>query len=68
MGGIELVKKINSSKLKFKPPVIILSSDLTTQAIDEYKELGIEFVFYKPVNLKVFKMSIEKSLKKAVLN
>ncbi len=68
MGGIELVKKINSSKLKLKPPVMILSSDLNIQAIEEYKALGVEFVFHKPVNLKVFKISIEKSLKKAVLN
>ncbi|MFH0733417.1 MAG: PAS domain S-box protein [bacterium] len=68
MNGYDLVKQINQSKLKYKPPIIILSSDLTNSSIDEYKELGIEYIFHKPVNLLTFKMSIEKSLKKAIFN
>ncbi len=68
MNGYDLVKQVNQSKLKYKPPIIVLSSDLTNSSIEEYKELGIEYIFHKPVNLMTFKVAIEKSLKKAVFN
>ena len=66
MSGYDLVKQINLSKLKIKPPVIILSSDLNDSIIEEYKELGVEYIFNKPVHLTAFKVAIEKSLKKAI--
>lgn len=64
MGGYELVQQIGLSDLKIKPPVIILSSDITRVVEEEYKELGVEYVFQKPVNLNAFKLAIEKCLKK----
>ena len=68
MSGYDLVKQINVSKLKLKPPVIILSSDLNDAIIEEYKELGVEYIFRKPVNLTAFKVAIDKSLKKAIFS
>ncbi len=66
MSGYDLVKQINISKLKIKPPIIVLSSDLNDSIIEEYKELGVEYIFYKPVNLTALKVAIDKSLKKAI--
>lgn len=66
MSGYDLVKQINVSDIKVKPPVIVLSSDITVSIAREYKEMGVEFIFEKPVNLATFKTAIEKSLKKAV--
>ena len=68
MSGYDLVKQINVSKLKLKPPVIILSSDLNDAIIEEYKELGVEYIFRKPVNLTAFKVAIDKSIKKAIFS
>ncbi|MDZ7766437.1 MAG: ATP-binding protein [Melioribacteraceae bacterium] len=68
MNGYDLVKNIKMLETKFKPPVIILSSDVTEIVEEEYRELGIEYVFQKPVNLKSFKEALEKSLKKAIYN
>ncbi len=64
MGGYELVKQINLSDMKIKPPVIILSSDINAVVEEEYKELGVEYIFQKPVNLNAFKSAIEKCLRK----
>ncbi len=66
MSGYDLVKQILISDLKFRPPVIILSSDINPSIEEEYRNLGIEFIFQKPVNLSNFKNAIEKSLKKAL--
>ena len=63
MGGYELVKQINLSDLKIKPPVIILSSDINDLVEEEYKELGVEYIFQKPVNLIAFKTAIERCLR-----
>ncbi len=68
VSGYELVKNLRISDIKQKPPVIVLSSDLTASIIDEYKELGIDYAFKKPVNLTMFKFAIDKSLKKAIIN
>jgi len=66
MNGLEFVKKIMESDFRYKPPVIILSSDLTRTLTEDYRESGVDFVFTKPVNLSAFKITIEKSLKKAI--
>jgi CheY-like chemotaxis protein len=68
MSGYDLVKQMKVSDLKYIPPVIILSSDLNNTIIDEYKEMGIDYVFSKPVNLSNFKVAVDNSLKKAVFN
>jgi len=66
MNGYELVKQINVAELKYKPPVIILSSDIDPAVEKAYTDLGVPFVFQKPVILGSFKSAIEKSLKRAV--
>ncbi len=68
MSGYDLVKQLNIAELKFKPPVIVLSSDINKMIEAEYKELGVEFVFQKPVNLSAFKNAIERSMRKALFN
>lgn len=66
MNGYQLVTELKKADLKVKPPVIILSGDIDRNAIDEYRELGIEYVFHKPVDLTSFKNAVEKSLRKGL--
>jgi len=66
MNGYEFVIELKKLDIKGKPPVIVLSSDIDRAAINDYNELGIEFVFQKPVNLSNFKLAIEKSLQKGL--
>jgi CheY-like chemotaxis protein len=66
MTGYEFVIELKKLDIKGKPPVIILSSDIDRAAINDYNELGIEFVFQKPVNLSSFKLAVEKSLQKGL--
>ena len=66
MNGYNLVLEIKKAEIKGKPPIIILSGDLDREIVEEYHELGIEFVFQKPVNLNSFKQAVEKSLKKGI--
>lgn len=66
MNGYDFVKQLQISDLKYRPPVIVLSSDINSVVEEEYKSLGIEFIFQKPVNLSNFKNAIEKSLRKAI--
>jgi PAS domain S-box-containing protein len=68
MNGYDLVKRILGSDIKGKPPVIILSADINKNISEEYRDLGVEFIFQKPVNLSTFRIAIEKSLKKALFN
>ncbi|MBM4171957.1 MAG: PAS domain S-box protein [Ignavibacteria bacterium] len=68
MSGYDLVKQLSITDLKYRPPVIILSSDITAQISEEYKVLGVEFIFQKPVNLTSFKSAIDKSLRKAIFS
>jgi PAS domain S-box-containing protein len=66
MDGLEMIKNLNCSDFKFKPPVIILSSHLDDETKNEYKKLGIEYVFGKPVNLSIFKKAIDRSIEQSV--
>ncbi len=68
MNGYDLIKELKKSDLKGKPPLIILSSNIDRQGIEDYHELGIEYVFQKPVNLSNFKQAVEKSLRKGLTN
>ena len=63
MNGFQLVQAIKKSNLKSKPPVIILSGNISINEVDDYSRLGIEFVFHKPVDLSLFKHAVEKSLR-----
>jgi PAS domain S-box-containing protein len=64
MSGYDLTKEINKLDVKHKPQVIILSGDIDRSVIADYHNLGIEYVFTKPVNLTLFKTAVEKSLRK----
>jgi len=66
MNGYDLINAIKRSDIKGKPPVMVLSSALDRAVIADYNELGIEYVFNKPVNLSNFKKAVEKSLKKSI--
>lgn len=66
LDGYRLVKKMIQEDLLSRTPVIILSSAMNKQIIQDYNDLGIEFVFQKPVNLRSFKQAVEISLKKSV--
>lgn len=62
MNGYNLIKEVNRSELKIKPPFIVLSYDIDKYAINDYEELGVEYIFKKPVNIRELKSAIEKSL------
>ncbi|HEX2867719.1 MAG TPA: PAS domain S-box protein [Ignavibacteriales bacterium] len=66
MSGYDMVKNLNDMDIKGKPPVIVLSSDVNKHIFEEYRELRVEYIFQKPVDLTNFKTAIEKSLKKAL--
>ena len=66
MNGYEFVVELKKMDIKGKPPVIVLSSDIDRSIINDYTELGIEFVFQKPVNIGSFKLAIEKTLQKGL--
>jgi len=66
MNGYEFVIELKKLDIKGKPPVIVLSSDIDRATINDYSELGIEFVFQKPVNIGSFKLAIEKTLQKGL--
>lgn len=66
MNGYNLVLELMKAEIKGKPPVIVLSSDIDRSAIEEYNELGVEYVFHKPVDLASFKHAVEKSLRKGL--
>ena len=66
MNGYEFIIELKKMDIKGKPPVIVLSSDIDRAVINDYSELGIEFVFQKPVNIGSFKLAIEKSLQKGL--
>jgi two-component system sensor histidine kinase/response regulator len=65
MSGYTLVQELIKSGLKEEIPVIVLTNDIDRTAIQEYKELGVEYIFSKPVNLISLKGAIEKSLKRS---
>lgn len=66
MNGYEFIVELKKMDIKGKPPVIVLSSDIDRTTINDYTELGIEFVFQKPVNIGSFKLAIEKILQKGL--
>ena len=66
MNGYEFVVELKKMDIKGKPPVIVLSSDIDRAIINDYTELGIEFVFQKPVNISSFKLAVEKTLQKGL--
>jgi PAS domain S-box-containing protein len=66
MNGYEFVKELKKLEMNGKPPVMVLSGDINRQIISDYSELGIEYVFSKPVNLSNFKQAVEKTIRKGI--
>ena len=66
MNGYEFVKEMIKSDAIKTSPVIVLSSSIDRNSAADYTELGIEFVFQKPVDLRNFKQSVEKALRKGM--
>ncbi|RKY93237.1 MAG: hypothetical protein DRQ13_09710, partial [Ignavibacteriae bacterium] len=66
MDGYNLVKQLKKEGLLGKPQVIVLSTEMDRNIIEDYNELGVEYVFQKPVNLRSFKQAVEKSLRKYI--
>jgi len=66
MNGYEFVQELIKANLGSILPVLVLSRKIERNVAQDYLELGIEFVFQKPVNLQSFKKSIEKSLRKGI--
>lgn len=63
MSGLNLIRELIKNGLKDTIPVIVLTGDIDRAAIQEYSDLGIEYIFNKPVNLISLKAAIEKSLR-----
>ena len=66
--NIDIVKELIKADLLITLSVLVLSRKIERNVAQDYLELGIEFVFQKPVNLQSFKKSIEKSLRKGISN
>jgi len=64
MNGLQLVRDLIKNDLKETIPTIVLATEIDRVEMQEYKELGVEYIFHKPVNLIGLKEAIEKSLKK----
>ncbi len=66
MNGYDFVKELIKNEAIKTSPVIVLSSTIDRNSASGYTELGIEYVFQKPVNLHNFKQAVEKSLRKGM--
>ena len=64
MSGLQLVQELIKNKLNETTPVIVLTAEIDRSEIQEYTDLGVDYIFNKPVNLISFKTAIERSLKK----
>ena len=62
MNGYNLIKEVSRSEIKIKPPFIVLSGNIDKSAIHDYEEIGVSYIFKKPVNIRELKSAIEKSL------
>ena len=67
MNGYDLTMEIKKLDIKLKPQIIILSGDIDRNTIVDYHNLGIKYIFNKPVNLINFKTAVEKSLRKGLI-
>jgi PAS domain S-box-containing protein len=68
MTGYELALELKKLDMKVKPPIIVLSSSVDRQTVDDYNEIGVNYVFQKPVDLSSFKNAVEKSLRQTLTN
>lgn len=62
--GLDLARYAFNLKSVAKPRFIILSGELSDIDLEEYKKLGVNHFFKKPVDLNEFKKAIESLLEK----
>jgi CheY-like chemotaxis protein len=68
MNGYNFILELIRLNLLNKLPVIILSGNIDRNILQDYAELGVEYIFKKPVNLKDFKRAVEKSIRRGITN
>jgi PAS domain S-box-containing protein len=68
MNGYNFILQLIRLNIFNKIPVIVLSGDIDRNISKDYAELGVEYIFKKPVNLKDFKNAIERSIRKGITN
>ena len=68
MNGYDFIIELIRLNVFNKLPVIVLSGKIDRNISQDYAELGVEYIFKKPVNLKDFKEAVEKSIKKGIAN
>jgi PAS domain S-box-containing protein len=66
MNGYNFVLELIRLNLINILPVMVLSGKIDRNISQDYAELGIEYIFQKPVNLKDFKVAVEKSIRKGI--
>jgi PAS domain S-box-containing protein len=68
MNGYNFILELIRLNIFNKLPVILLSGKIDRNISQDYAELGVEYIFKKPVNLKDFKYAVEKSIRKGITN
>jgi len=68
MNGYNFILELIRLNIFNRLPVIVLSGNIDRNISQDYAELGVEYIFKKPVNLKDFKDAIEKSIRKGITN
>jgi CheY-like chemotaxis protein len=58
--GFEIVKKLDEQMGEQRIPIMILSADVGKSEKLAYNEMGIEYVFNKPVILSALKEAIDR--------
>ncbi len=61
----DLLQKIDARIEMYSPGFILLCDSINSSVSEDFKEIGIEYVFTKPVNINSFKFAIDESLKKS---
>jgi PAS domain S-box-containing protein len=66
MNGYEFIQELIRLELIESMPVVVLSSNINRSETQAYSDLGVEYIFQKPVNLGTFKQALGRSLRKGV--
>ncbi len=61
--GFDLLKQLSIIDKALRPAIIVLSSSVGESERVAYGEMGVQFVFKKPVNLNTLKEAVEQSIR-----
>ncbi len=64
MFGDEFIGEIKKSGLYYEPSLMVLTNDFDEELENSYKDIGVNNVFSKPFELKVFKKQLDKLIGK----